>query len=176
MCHLSVASQVHKYADLEWWMHYMIPEEELGRYYPKDLKIKPSQVAPSEGAPFPGNGLFTTAPRVKGDFLCSFPGYWLASDVWSAYQHACVATKDTPYCFSITNDKSEAGWPEIPELLYVTHKCMANSINAGLVNDEVLAQTQTNAPRDIHFITQTCCISGEWTHQLPHSGRTLSAP
>jgi hypothetical protein len=143
MCFLSVCSQVHHYADLEWWMHYMIPQEELPRYYPKDLKVKPSEVAPSKDAPFPGNGLFTTVSRKKGEELCSFPGYWMASVVWTAYQ---LATKDTPYCFAITNDNSPAGWPDIPELLYVTHKCMANNINAGLVNDEVLARGNICTP------------------------------
>ena len=137
-----MTSQMVKTSDLEWWMHYMIPMETLHLYYDANYEVRQSQIAPSKRFPDqdPGKGLFTTVDRFKGDFLCSFPGYWMAADVFPTWMDTVQDSES--YGFQIKQPDIKDGWPEMPDLVYVSHVCLANRINAGKINDEVHVHTR----------------------------------
>ena len=86
MCALSVNAQLEHDHSLEWWMHYQIPVLTLHLYFDDHLAEKKSTLPPSKDHPHmvPGNGLFTTKDRKKGDYLCQFPGYWLHESLQEA--------------------------------------------------------------------------------------------
>lgn len=130
MCALSVASQQTD-GDLEWWMHYQIPQETLPLYYAKHLETKESSLPRSKSRPnqSPGDGLYTTKDRKKGEFICQFPGYWMEENVYGKQ----VAI-DHHYAFSIPNTPA---WGPMTNLIYVTHNCQANFINAAVIDEEV---------------------------------------
>lgn len=136
LCALSKSSQLHD-GDLEWWMHYMIPAETLHLYFEKGFEVKPSEIMPSASHPNqnPGKGYFTTIKRSKGDYLCSFPGYWMASTVYPRWTREVKDSESYGFNFHQPNVKD--GWPDIQDLIYVSHACPANRINSGKIDTEV---------------------------------------
>jgi hypothetical protein len=116
--------------DLEWFMHYQIPRAKLDSYYENTLEAKTSTLVGTT-ADDPALGLFTTIKRKDGDFLCSFPGYWMCTDLAAEAQQ----TNKKLYVFSTEN----ANLNEY--LVYATHPCQANFMNSGIINDEVILIT-----------------------------------
>ena len=131
MCALSVAQQINKTLDLEWYMHYMIPSADLHRHFDDKMEVKPSLVPLSLQYPDkkPGCGLFTKSARKKGQLLIGFPGYWMEENVFGPKE----SHKDH-YAFAIPES---AEWGKAHSLLYVTHATQANFINAGVIGGEV---------------------------------------
>lgn len=110
-------------------MHYYVPKTDLHLHFADGLETKPSGVKKSRTCPNkdPGQGLYTTKARAANDFLCAFPGYWMEEHLFEA--------RGEGYAFSIPKDKA---WGPMHNLLYATHPCNANFINAAVVGDEVL--------------------------------------
>ena len=77
-----------------------------------------------------GRGLFTLAARKKDEFIVAFPGYWMESKVFGKRtQH------DDRYAFSVPPGEE---WASLADLVYVTHGCQANYINAARAGTEVM--------------------------------------
>jgi len=133
MCALSVASQLDNDSDLEWWMHFQIPMQTLSMFFMDGLEERPSTLPPSKKHPNMqvGTGLFTTKARKKAEKVCSFPGYWMHAEL----QVECTAmAAGDSYPFSV---HERNGWPAMHNLVYMTHPCQANYINAGKIQDQV---------------------------------------
>jgi hypothetical protein len=149
MCALSMNGELLDKNEMEWWMHYQIPWETLHLYFPNDLEVKKSEIPLSTSYPYlnPGKGLFTTKDRKMDEYLCSFPGYWLHSDL---QEEAVAAAKGDSYAFTPPKDNDDA-WPDgLLNLVYMSHRCKANKINAGKMGDEVQSQNYF-----MHYIAHT---------------------
>ena len=131
MCAVHVAAQITPSADLEWWMHYSVNEDDLHLHYHEDLEIKESGVKRSMERPYliPGQGLFTTQDRKKNEYICGFPGWWEELHLYDAR----TKIKDS-YPFTVPDNKK---WGKMHNLVYVTHPCQANRINAAVIGTEV---------------------------------------
>ena len=123
------------FPDLEWLMHYQIPQETLQLYYEADLEERPSTLSQSKlySDSRPGNGLFTTIDRKAGEFVCAFPGYWMHQELYHQMKQD-HELNGTFYAFTTAGD---AKWQGMHDLVYMTHRCAANKINAGKIKDEV---------------------------------------
>lgn len=118
-------------ADAVWLMHYHVPREIVNNFHEDSCYTAASKLKRSEKFPDkdPGKGLFTKVYRNKGDVIVKFPGYWMEATVFHA-----MSKKDKPYAFVVPESDT---WGNMTQLLYVTHKCQANYINAGIIEDEV---------------------------------------
>lgn len=131
MCALSLTAQTERYPDVEWWMHYQIPQCDLHLYFEVGVEVKDSQVRGSLTYPDvkAGKGLFAKDAYKKGALIVGFPGYWMEETVWGAenkeFRH---------YAFSVPSDTD---WGPMHNLVYVTHSAQANYINAGVIGEEV---------------------------------------
>ena len=134
MAALSMATQTNPRGDLEWMMHYQIPDEQVHKFWDSTVLVKPSKLPKSKTYPNleVGNGLFTTIARKAGDYICAFPGSWVSKDL---YTHHGASRSDAEYYAFRT--MPEDGWWCMESLVYVTHPCNANKINAGQIQDEV---------------------------------------
>ena len=120
-------------------MHYQIALVDIHLFYQDDLEQRPSELVASESTPAhtPGKGLFTKVARKKGEFIVGFPGYWMESAVFGP-----AANNNGDYAFKLPKN---GGWEGVHHLVYATHSCQANFINAAVVNDEVLIHIRTHA-------------------------------
>ena len=161
MAGLTQASLGHKgsLGDIEWWMHYVVAFDQLHEYYEHQCEVKKSLVKPSTLFPSAstGDGLFTETALKKGDFIIGFPGYWMHTLAFGKHQHNSKGN----YAFS--TPKGNSGWGQLEEMLYVTHECQANKINAGEVNGEVLTHT-------VYFSLHSYLPQQTPTHKQPHAG------
>ena len=134
MAALTVGTITAEHPDLEWWMHYQIPLDTLHLYFDLNLEERPSKIQPSPRYPnlIPGNGLFTTIARKKGELLCRFPGTWMHME-----QKALAMADSNGDAYAFHPPTEDKGWPPMRDLVYITHRCKANKINAGKVGDEV---------------------------------------
>jgi hypothetical protein len=132
LCALSVAAQTMG-ADPEWWMHYQIANEDIHMYHESTCEVKVSGLRGSVGRPdmHPGKGLFTTMDRTKDELIVAFPGYWMQRRVFGKQ-----ASLNDSYAFT---PPSTHGWQALDDMVYVTHPSQANFINAGIIDNEVIA-------------------------------------
>ena len=135
MSALVKVAQLDPLCSLEWLMHYQIPVETLEMYWQDGLEKRDSQLAKSTLCPGMtiGKGLFTTMPIKKGALVCYFPGYWMHDE--HAKQCLKIA-KGNSYAFSLPVDQD---WPAVYDIVFMTHRCDANYINAGKIRDDVQA-------------------------------------
>jgi hypothetical protein len=112
-------------------MHYQIPQETVHLFFVPDVVAKASSLPASKSCPrqLPGDGLYTIKSRKKGEFICQFPGYWMEENVYGKQ----VAI-DNHYAFGIPKGSD---WGTMKNLIYVTHNCQANFINAAVIGEEV---------------------------------------
>jgi hypothetical protein len=143
MAALSMATLHSDHGDLEWMMHYQIPDEQVSHFWETSVVVQPSKLPQSTKFPdlVVGDGLFTSIAREKGDYICAFPGYWMDSTLFD------FAGNANCYGFSTTPEK---GWPCMDSLVYVTHPCGANKINAGQIDDEVQSTHPARQPAHTH--------------------------
>jgi len=137
-------------------------------YYDKDLVRKPSLLQPTEDNPHldPAMGLFTVTARRKGEFICSYPGYWMYGSVFPKW---LKESDGASYGFSFSH-KTNDNWPNVEQLLYVTHPCLANTINAAKTGAEVLFRSHhLHMPRrNVHH------AATHITHPDRHRGRLIA--
>ena len=138
-CALSLAAQTDGQGLLEWWMHYQISTADLHQYYEDNLDVKASELVctDTKADDQPGKGLFTKVARKKGDLIAGFPGYWMETKMFEKTQHV-----NELYAF---NTPKHGGWETVHHLVYATHSCQANFINAAVVNAEVRISIRTHA-------------------------------
>jgi hypothetical protein len=151
-----VATQNHPEPDLEWWMHYQIPEDELHLHQTEDCEVKDSTLKPSTTFPSssPGRGLFTKVARKTGDMIVAFPGYWMEENTFG---HEDPTQQGNHYAFSVPED-----WGSMPNLVYVTHNSQANFINAGVIGSEVCMSLA------FPLVCKTVCICSAHTCRSWH--------
>jgi hypothetical protein len=117
-------------------MHFQIGFHMVDDYHQDNVEVKDSTVPRSANHPkvAVGRGLFAKTRFKKGDFVIDMPGYWMQSQLQDSVQ---ANSKDS-YSFSIPEDN---GWGPMPNLVYATHTCQANFINAGVIDDVVSLHT-----------------------------------
>jgi hypothetical protein len=131
LCALSLTAQTETKPDVEWWMHYQIRQADLSEHYDDMIEVRDSGVRISLVIPnsLPGRGLFTKKAFKTGDHVISFAGYWMEATVWAAED-----PETRSYAFSVPEHED---WPDMLNLVYVTHKGQADFINCGMIGDEV---------------------------------------
>lgn len=118
-------------------MHYQIPFEDAHRHHSKSV-ITMTSTLPDRPATrtqckiAAGQGLFAATDFKKDDFVVGFPGFWVHSQLADAPASA-LKMKDS-YNFTLPDDM---GWGSMHKMVYATHKCQANYINAGVIGQEV---------------------------------------
>jgi hypothetical protein len=137
-CVLSKLAQETANADLEWWMHYQIPHDTTELYFSKNLTSKASGLPRSKTFPNmdPGIGLFTDVARKEGDKIACFPGCWMTTRMYEEMTPTSRKKHKDNYAFRLPEGGTRQ-WPYETELVYMTHQCQANYINAAVVKDEV---------------------------------------
>jgi hypothetical protein len=119
--------------DIEWWMHYQIPQERLQHHHEDTLEKKPSELPPSTKMPHisAGTGLFTKDFINKGDYVCGIPGYWMHTQLFEYIQD-----RDPTRC-GFTPETGD--WPPMNFVTYMSHPCQGNFLNSGTIKGEVHA-------------------------------------
>lgn len=128
--------------DLEWLMHYVVPDADHAKYITAGIDVRPSNI------PNAGEGLFATKAFQRGDLICELPGCWVPT---SALDDKAVGTEAMKgrYPFTVEGNKV---------LSYLTHPCQGNKINScawgtsnfsGTLNVE-LRQKSLVPPEDFH--------------------------
>ena len=132
---LTTASLLEPTCSLEWIMHFQIARADVPLHWKPGLEVRPSDIKKSRLRPdlVVGFGLWTKADFNKDDLLCSFPGYWLHDE---HAKEAVIRAKGQAYPFSLPVSP-DYGWPAKFDLVYMSHSCDANFINAGRIGEEV---------------------------------------